>query len=215
MHLWSGLLSPFSAKIRIYLAERQIDCNIKNIPWSKQNLWGPKPAEFLAVSPRAEVPVLVDGDLGVFDSTLIWQYLEDKYPEAPLLPAELGARTQCRLWEDQADHIMAKPLVTLIREVFLQANADTEASAALVAEATADINRYYESLQQALPEQDYLCGTFSIADIATFVCIMFSQTLGAPVPAQLNHLTRWLENIAQRPAVASETQAIMGGAAAA
>jgi len=215
MHLWSGLLSPFSAKIRIYLAERQIECNIKDIPWSKQTLWEPKPAEFLAVSPRAEVPVLVDDDLAVFDSTLIWQYLEDKYPQNPLLPADLAARTRTRLWEDQADHIMANALVTLIREVFLQAGTDADASAALVAEATADINRYYESLQQALQEQDYLCGTFSIADIATFVCIMFNQTLGAPVPAHLHHLTRWLESIAQRPAVASETQAIMGGAAAA
>ncbi|MEM9622980.1 MAG: glutathione S-transferase family protein [Pseudomonadota bacterium] len=215
MFLWSGLLSPFSAKVRIYLAERGIHYELRDIPWTRQHLWGTKPTDFLAVSPRAEVPVLVDEDLAVFDSTVIWQYLEDKYPEQGLLPTDLTTRMQCRLWEDQADHMMAQPLVVLIREVFLQANTDADASAALAAEAYQDFNKYYSSLDAALENKDYLCDTFSMADIATFVCLMFSQTLGATVAADHTHLHQWLQRMTERPAVAQEVEAVIAGAAAA
>jgi glutathione S-transferase len=84
MKLWSGLLSPFSAKVRIVLAEKDLPVEIMPIPWSRQTLWGPKPSEFVAVSPRGQVPVLIDGDVVVYDSTVICEYLEDRYPSPPL-----------------------------------------------------------------------------------------------------------------------------------
>ncbi|MDA1075122.1 MAG: glutathione S-transferase N-terminal domain-containing protein [Proteobacteria bacterium] len=68
MYLWSGTLSPFSAKVRIVLAEKGLPIEIREVPWSRQNKWHPKPKAFLDVSPRGEVPVLVDGGLAVFDS---------------------------------------------------------------------------------------------------------------------------------------------------
>ena len=52
MKLWSGKLSPFSAKVRIALAEKKLDCELLDVPWSRKTLWGPKPPEFLAMSPH-------------------------------------------------------------------------------------------------------------------------------------------------------------------
>ncbi len=88
MQLWSGVLSPFSAKVRIALAEKGLRYETREIPWSRKNLWGPKPPEFLAVSPYGKVPVLIDGSVTVFDSTVICEYLEDRYPKPALFPAE-------------------------------------------------------------------------------------------------------------------------------
>ena len=92
MKLWSGVLSPFSAKVRIALAEKKLGYETLVVPWSRKTLWGPKPPEFLAVSPHGQVPVLIDGDVTVFDSTVICEYLEDRYPKPPLLPAGPEAR---------------------------------------------------------------------------------------------------------------------------
>ena len=96
MLLWSGTLSPFSAKIRIYLNERGLPHTIEEIPWNRETLWGPKPGNFLAANPRGEVPTLMDGDIAVFDSTLIWEYLEDAYPDNPLAPSAPAERAACR-----------------------------------------------------------------------------------------------------------------------
>ena len=44
MKLWSGKLSPFSAKVRIALAEKKLDCELLDVPWSRKTLWGPNVA---------------------------------------------------------------------------------------------------------------------------------------------------------------------------
>src|SRR5439155_1558254 len=92
MKLWSGVLSPFSAKVRIALAEKKLGYETLVVPWSRKTLWGPKPPEFLAVSRHGQVPVLIDGEVAVFDSTVSCEYLEDRYPKPPLRPAGPGAR---------------------------------------------------------------------------------------------------------------------------
>jgi glutathione S-transferase len=85
MQLWSGTLSTFSTKVRIACGEKGIAVTIRELPWSRQSSFA-KSAEFMALSPRGEVPVLVDGDLVLYDSTVINEYLEEKYPEPRLLP---------------------------------------------------------------------------------------------------------------------------------
>jgi glutathione S-transferase len=99
MKLWSGVLSPFSAKVRIALAEKGLPYETLEIGWNRQTLWGPKPPEFLAVSPRGKVPVLIDGGATLYDSTIINEYLEDRYPKPALFPADPVARGRCRQLE--------------------------------------------------------------------------------------------------------------------
>lgn len=57
-------------------------------------------------NPRLEVPVLVDpeeNDFAIFDSTVILEYIEDKYPNPPLLPRSPVDRARARMIEDQVD----------------------------------------------------------------------------------------------------------------
>src|SRR3546814_16742694 len=74
----------------------------------------PKQPAVLAANPKGEVPVLVDGDLTLFDSTVIFEYLEDAYPQPPLMPRQPAARAQCRLLELTADEILLRPLRRLM-----------------------------------------------------------------------------------------------------
>lgn len=100
LKLYHNNLSVCAQKVRIQLFE-------KGIPWEGihvdlvpgEHL---KP-EFLKINPRGLVPVLVDGDVIVYESTVIQEYLEDAFPEPTLRPRSPGLRAQMRLWEKLPD----------------------------------------------------------------------------------------------------------------
>ncbi len=213
MKLWSGTLSPFSAKVRIALAEKGIPHDVAEIPWRRETLWGPKPQAFLDVSPKGEVPVLEDGGLAIVDSTVINEYLEEAYPEVPLMPQGALARAACRMWEDQADWFMANHITTLIREVFMKpdgAGRDDDA----VGASLGAFSGYLDALEARLSTQDYLCEAYSVADIATWMCLTFAQTLGVAVGDRAG-LQGWYERVAARPVIKAELDMVMGAAAVA
>jgi glutathione S-transferase len=212
MKLWSGTLSPFSTKVRIALAEKGLTAEIAEIPWSRASLWGPKPKAFLSVSPKGEVPVLEDEGLAIVDSTVINEYLEEAYPDTPLMPAEPPARAECRMWEDMADHHMASQLTILIREVFMK--PEEERDAALVAATIEHYGGYLGAMERRLADRDYLCGAFGLADIASWIGLAFAQTLGVDT-SQLPAVQAWYARVGERPAVAAEFEQIMAAAAAA
>lgn len=206
MELWSGVLSTYSTKVRIVCAEKGLAVTIHELPWTRQTLFA-KPKEFLAVSPRGEVPVLIDGDLVLFDSTVINEYLEEKYPEPPLLPRDVSARARCRLLEDQADHMVAAHVTVLVREVFLKPDPASRDQAEIDRSVTA-FTAHHAMLDATLANAPYLCGDFSLADIANFVGIAFGRTLGARIDACNTRLTAWLARVSERPSVKREFDGI-------
>ncbi|HEX7037948.1 MAG TPA: glutathione S-transferase family protein [Pseudomonadales bacterium] len=213
MYLWSGTLSVFSAKVRIAAKEKGLALELRELPWSRTAGWS-KSAEFLAVSPRGQVPVLVDGDLAVFDSTTINQYLDERYPEPALMPADPAARARCRMWEDLADDLLAQALPVLVRENFLKRDPAACDAVALDAAQTS-LAAHHRRLDETLRGQDYLCGTFGLADIANYLLVAFGRMLGTPPDPALAALAGWLDRVGTRPAVKAELDAIAQAAAAA
>lgn len=209
MKLWSGLLSNNAAKVRIVLAEKQIPHEIIEVPWTKEKQWEPKPAELWQINPRGQVPVLIDEEVTLFDSTIINEYLEEKHPEPNLFPTQMESRAICRLWEDQGDFYQAY-IGTLISEVFLAPpGTDLNESARNAMKALAN---YFQLLEKQLTGQDYLCGKYSVADISNFLTVAFAITLGVDI--QTPELKAWYERVLARPVVAKEFGAIMTGVAA-
>src|SRR3989475_8941370 len=99
MKLYSGPLSLFTAKVRVALDEKRLACELVSVPFSRAGGDQPKHPDVLAINPKGQVPVLVDGPVTLYYSTIILQYLEDPYPEPPLYPrdvAERGPRRQLR-----------------------------------------------------------------------------------------------------------------------
>ncbi len=213
MKLWSGLLSPFSAKVRIVLAEKKLDYETLEVPWSRETKWGPKPPEFLAVSPRGEVPVLIDDDTTVFDSTRIAEYLEDRHPQPPLFPADAAERALCRRLEEEADEAMALHVTPLVQELFTETD-ESARDRARVATASAALERFYDDLERHLHGREHLCKRFSVADIATFMVLGFASTFGVAPAERHANLRRWLETVRARPSVAREFVAMLKGSAA-
>jgi glutathione S-transferase len=96
--LYEHPLSPYAQKVKIALREKRIDFEPR-----MPDLFSGGEAEFEAANPRREVPALVDGDTAVFDSTIILEYLEDRWPEPALLPTGAAARARVRMLEELCD----------------------------------------------------------------------------------------------------------------
>jgi glutathione S-transferase len=82
--LYDFLPCPFGQKIRVILAEKGLSYELVQIDFTEGEQRKP---DFLRLNPFGRVPVLIDEDTTVYDSTIIAEYLEDEYPEPPLLPA--------------------------------------------------------------------------------------------------------------------------------
>src|SRR5512147_1253293 len=83
--LYSGPMSLFTGKVRIALDEKGIGYELVSVPFSRAG-YQPKHPKVLELNPKAQVPVLVDGDVAIYDSTIIFEYLEDTHPLPALYP---------------------------------------------------------------------------------------------------------------------------------
>ncbi|MGB1087010.1 MAG: glutathione S-transferase family protein, partial [Alphaproteobacteria bacterium] len=120
MKLYSGPLSMFGAKAQIALGEKGgekgINFELEMVPFSLKTLYEPKHEVVARVNPKGQVPVLVDGDLEIFDSTQIFEYLEDKFPTPALWPADPVARARARQWELKSDEVFFSHVITLMSQ---------------------------------------------------------------------------------------------------
>ncbi|MEZ5670458.1 MAG: glutathione S-transferase family protein [Alphaproteobacteria bacterium] len=110
MKLYAGPLSLYSHKVEIALREKGLAYEAVPVPFSQTAGYAPKHPQVLAVNPKGQVPVLVDGPLSLYDSTVILEYLDEAHPQPPLFPAGAAARARCRLLEVFADEVMIVPL---------------------------------------------------------------------------------------------------------
>jgi glutathione S-transferase len=205
MKLYSGPLSLFTAKVRIALDEKGLAYEKISVPFSRAKGYQPKAPQVLAANPKGQVPVLVDGGLTLYDSTIILEYLEERHPEPPLYPRDIRERARCRQLEAASDEIFFPPVLELIQEVFYKSDPETR-DAARVARATEQVGSYYDRLERELAGRDHLCGDFGVADIAHFLTIGFATSLGAPPAPQHRNIAAWLERVGARPSVRREQE---------
>jgi RNA polymerase-associated protein len=91
MTLFSSALDPFSHRTRLVLAEKGINIDIVNVEP------GALPEDLLDLNPYHSVPTLVDRDLVLYDSRVIIEYLDERFPHPPLMPVDPVTRAQFRL----------------------------------------------------------------------------------------------------------------------
>lgn len=211
MKLYSGPLSLFTAKVRVALAEKGVPYELVSVPFSRKDGYAPKHPDVLAINPKGQVPVLVDEGLALFDSTIILEYLEDRHPEPALYPRDPANRARCRQAEAAADEILFPHVLALIQEVFYKTDPAAR-DAARIAAAHAAIGEIYRRLDAQLADAEWLCGRFSVADIGTFLTIMFASQLGASPDASLRNLVAWQARVAERPSIRAEMAGMMAAA---
>jgi glutathione S-transferase len=201
--LYSGPISYFARKAEIALGEKGLEFERIMVPFSQAKGYQPKHPNVLAANPKAQVPVLVDGDLTMFDSTLIFEYLEDAYPVPPLLPSEPKDRARCRMLELLGDEILLPAVRPIMHRSVPPTDPETrrkDEEAGRRGELV--LLEHYQALEGRIGDTDYLCGAYSIADIGIFMALTFSLRLKGPRLDGHPKLAAWYARVGARPAVA-------------
>jgi len=187
--------SPYCQKVRLVLAEKDLSYEKIFIDLTKNEQKSP---DFLRLNPYGKVPVLIDEDEVIYDSTIINEYLEDEYPHPPLLPVHSGGRARARIFEDFADTSFTAQSSLLVTE--LRKPAD-QVDQERVRRYRADLLRVLEFLERHLEGRDYIADTFSLADLAFVPRLLLLPRLGIEIPARLKNVLAWSERLKQRPSV--------------
>jgi len=197
--LYDFLPCPFGQKVRIVLAEKGLSYELVQIDFTQGEQRKP---DFLRLNPFGRVPVLIDEDITVYDSTFIAEYLEDEYPEPPLLPAigSSALRARARTWEDFADTSFTPQVGQLMGEMGkLEADRDP----ARLQRTHRSIERVLDFLNHELQGQEYLAQQFSIADIGFVPRLVVLKDLGLDPTQNRPNVDAWLNRMIDRPSIQS------------
>lgn len=195
MELHDNPFSPFSFKVRAALYE-------KGVAFEKREVRRHADRErLLRLNPRGEVPALVDGDAVLCDSKVICAYLEDRFPQPPLLPADPAGRARGRSLELRSDTELDAVVVALGTLKIFRPDMAKEHPDAL-ARAEALLRTYCAWLERELGGRDWFLGDFSLVDIALAPHLRSSAFLGYPAGPDFPGLAAWIDRVSQRPSVA-------------
>ena len=196
--LYEHPLSSYAMKVKIALVEKGIEFQ-PIVPDGMMT--GATNAAFVDASPRAEIPALVDGDTKVFDSTIIMEYLEDKWPNPPLLPRSPADRARVRMIEDVMD-CLYEPNNWGLGEVLRFKRATGPQADKMVAFSRENVTKLQAWLNRELGSRPWFNGdAFGWGDVACAPYIARSAVSGHPPPAG-SALAGWLERASARPSVA-------------
>jgi glutathione S-transferase len=197
--LYDHPLSPYAQKVKIALREKGLAFET---PQPGGLGAGGAQGDFVEASPRAEVPALVDGDVRVFDSTIILEYLDDAYPDPPMRPTSARERARVRMLEEVMDtHFEA--INWGISEIRWFKRAEGAQAEALFAAARSQTEAFFGWLEKQLGDREWFNGAaFGWGDLSVAPYVNGSVGQGNP-PARGSKLSNWLERANARPSVAA------------
>jgi len=204
LRLYDHPFSPYAQKVKIALREKG---QAFEAPLPQGIGVGGALGEFIEANPRAEVPALIDGEVRVFDSTVILEYIEDKWPTPPLLPKSPAERARVRMLEEVMDtHFEA--INWGLGEIRAFKRATGEMAEAIEARAAKQTQGYFAWLERQLGTRDWFNGeAFGWGDIAVVPYLNGSRGHGHH-PLAGSALAAWLERVNQRPSVAATVKDI-------
>ncbi len=187
-------LSPFAQKVKLALREKNIPFEIRNTNLTEAD------GARLKANPRGEIPALLDGDAAVWDSTIILEYIEEKWPEPALWPKNPLARARARQIEEICDGPF-EAVIFCTTEVTAFRRAEGELQAAILGAAKQTIQQLFAYLEEQLGDAPYFNGaSFGRADCAVFPHVMNAKAQRTP-PAEGSKLAAWLARALERPSV--------------
>jgi glutathione S-transferase len=186
--------SPNCQRVKVVLAEKNLPYDIIAVDLRKQEQ---KTPEFLKLNPYGKVPVLVDDGTVLYESCIINEYLNEKYPNPPLLPADLGKRAKARILIDYGlahlDGAYQKLRVELMKE-------EKEQNQEVVDAAKNILRKLLQHLEKEL-EEPYLVGDFSLADAALIPRFIRLEGFAVLPDSTLPGLGKYLQRMRARPSV--------------
>jgi glutathione S-transferase len=195
--LYDFLPCPFGQKVRIALAEKGLTYDLVQVDITKGENRHP---DFFRLNPFGRVPVLVDEDTTIYDSTIINEYLDDEYPEPPILPpvGSSALRARARRLEDFADTSFTPQVGQLMAEL---GKPDAERNAERLQRLNQAVERVLDYLNQELAGQQFLATDFSVAEIAFIPRLLVLPNLGIEAGTNRPNIDGWIKRLLERPSL--------------
>ncbi|MBI5447101.1 MAG: glutathione S-transferase N-terminal domain-containing protein [Gammaproteobacteria bacterium] len=191
MTLYSAALCPHSHKVRIVLAEKGVTADIINVASDK------KPEELLAINPYSSTPTLVDRDLILYESNIILEYLDERFPHPPLMPVYPVGRAKLRLMMHRVERDWYSLLQHLMDNTAEAASARKQLQESLI------------SVSPLFEGQNYFLGDdFTLVDCCLAPLLWRLPSLGVDLGAKGKTIQTYEQRLFARPAFkASLTEA--------
>ncbi|GAX39920.1 glutathione S-transferase domain protein [Tolypothrix sp. NIES-4075] len=185
--------TPNGRKASVMLEEVGLPYNVHKIDITKNEQFTP---EYIAINPNSKIPAIVDQDtdIKVFESGAILIYLAEK--SGKFLPIDQKGRFEVLewlMWQMGGVGPMSGQLNHFKRFA-------PEKIPYAIARYEKETLRLYSVLDKQLADKEFICGDYSIADIATYPWISIYESQGLTLDNHPN-LKRWVETVQQRPAL--------------
>lgn len=191
---WGTLRSTNASKVKVILEEKELEYRVDRL--KPGDLWK-KPPEILAKHPLGKVPYLeTDKDGIIFDSTVINEYLEDRYPHRALKPDDASGLARMRMLENFGDEAF---LVGDLPRIWMPywSRPEDRNEESMEAGREGLRKRGLPFLESSLEGREYLCGEFTLADAPFMAVAMVLEVDGMDLSAFPN-VQAYLERLRQR-----------------
>ncbi|MFM1859705.1 MAG: glutathione S-transferase N-terminal domain-containing protein [Burkholderiaceae bacterium] len=184
MVLYSGTTCPFSQRCRFVLFEKGMDFEIRDV-----DLFN-KPEDISVMNPYGQVPILVERDLILYESNIINEYIDERFPHPQLMPADPVQRARARLL-----------LLNFEREVFIHLDAIEKQDAKRIDRARAIIRDRLSQLSPVVTKSKFMMGEdFTMIDVALAPLLWRLDHYGIELPKTAAPVLKYAERIFARPA---------------
>jgi glutathione S-transferase/RNA polymerase-associated protein len=178
LKLYENPLSPYARKVKIVLYEKGIDFERVSIAPLTLREGDPAYAEFASASPRLEVPCLLDGDFRCSDSTIIVDYIDEKWPDPPMLPRAPDARARARMIEELCD-TQIDAINWGLMEIRFFRRAEGALAEQMMARASSQLASVWDRVESELEGRSWLSGErFGRADASLIVHLVAAGLYG-------------------------------------
>jgi glutathione S-transferase len=202
LRLYEHPLSPYARKVKIVLYAKGIDFERVSITPMTLREGDPAFAEFASTSPRLEVPCLLDGDFRCYDSTIIVDYIDEKWPDLPMLPvADPEARARARMVEELCD-TQVDAINWGLMELRVFRRADGALAEQMASRAGGQLASVWDRLESELQGRSWFSGErFGRADASLVVHVVASGLFGFGPDERHPRLREWAARTAEVEAV--------------
>ncbi|WP_251978966.1 stringent starvation protein SspA [Salinicola avicenniae] len=185
MTFYSGSDDHFSHRVRIVLAEKGVAVDILDVSADEHN------AELADLNPYNSVPTLLDRDLVLYESKVMMEYLDERFPHPPLLPVYPVARAQSRLWM----HRIEREWCPLVDQILQGSKKDAEKARKELRESLAGISPIFEDMPYFMSDE------FTLVDCCIAPILWRLPALGVELPEkQVQPLVSYMERVFARDA---------------
>ena len=188
--------SPNCQRVEIALHEKGLTYEIVPVDIRKKEQ---KKPEFLKLNPYGKVPVIIDGQTVLFESCIINEYLDEKYPTPPLMPTDSYKRARIRVLIDYGLNYIQPQYWVIRGELFMKKEGEPDRT--VVEETTQQLRELLQYLENEIGGKDYFMEDFTLLDIALVPRFLRMESFGVLPALSLPRLGAWLQRMKERPSV--------------